>query len=91
MEDLEKTINDLIDIEANMIFYKHPESAKTVRKAIELLKERAPRKVKDIRNIAGMCLCGKCPSCGEVISNRLNSNFCGYCGDRLDWEEGEQE
>ena len=43
MADLEKTINDLVDIEANMTFYKHPESAKMVRDAIELLKEQQPR------------------------------------------------
>ena len=40
MADLDKTINDLVDIEANMTFYKHPESAKVVRDAIELLKEQ---------------------------------------------------
>ena len=43
MADLDKTINDLADIEANMTFYKHPESAKVVRDAIELLKEKKPR------------------------------------------------
>lgn len=37
--DMEKTINDLEEIEENMTFYKHPESAKVVRDAIELLKE----------------------------------------------------
>lgn len=40
MADLEKTINDLVKIEANMTFYKHPESAKVVMDAIELLKEQ---------------------------------------------------
>lgn len=43
MADLEKTINDLVEIEANMTFYKHPESAKVVRDAIERLKEQQPR------------------------------------------------
>ena len=43
MADLDKTISDLVEIEANMTFYKHPESAKVVRDAIELLKEQQPR------------------------------------------------
>ena len=43
MADLDKTINDLEEIELNMTFYKHPESAKVVRDALELLKEQQPR------------------------------------------------
>lgn len=43
MADLDKTINDLEEIELNMTFYKHPESAKVVRDAIELLKEQQPK------------------------------------------------
>ena len=38
--DLEKTINDLVEIEENMTFYKHLEAAKVVSDAIGLLKEQ---------------------------------------------------
>lgn len=40
MDKLNETISNLQDIEANMTFYKHHESAKVVRDAIELLKEQ---------------------------------------------------
>ena len=43
MAELNETISSLQDIEANMTFYKHPESAKVVRDAIELLKEQQPK------------------------------------------------
>ena len=47
MDKLNETISNLQDIEANMTFYKHPESAKVVRDALELLKEKQPKKGKD--------------------------------------------
>lgn len=57
----------------------------------ELLKERKPRKVKNIRNVTNICFYGDCPSCGGRIYNTLNPNFCGRCGERIDWEDGETE
>ena len=59
--------------------------------AIELLKERKPRKVKNIRKVTNICFCGDCPSCGGRIYNTLNPNFCGHCGDRIDWKDGDGE
>ena len=57
---------------------------------LELLKEKQPRKVQNIRKVTDICLCGECPSCGKRVFTSANQNFCGHCGDRLTWKDGEQ-
>ena len=103
MADLDKTINDLIEIEANMTFYKHPESAKVVRDAIELLKEKQPRKPH--YTILRYLVCGKevavtHPECPRCVENGFylwdaevekNQAFCKRCGQALDWKDGDGE
>ena len=29
---------------------------------------------------------GKCPTCGVIFVDRL-TNYCGHCGQKLDWSE----
>ena len=66
------------------------DAIEVMEESLELLKERLPRKVKNIRDLADL-LIGQCPSCGEKLNNEVNPNFCGFCGDRITWEEGEQD
>lgn len=67
------------------------DSVKLCRDCFELLKEQQPRKVQNIRKVTDICLCGECPSCGKRVFTSTNQNFCGHCGDRLTWKDGEQE
>lgn len=32
---------------------------------------------------------GQCPSCGELISSVWNKEYCGDCGQKLDWSDEE--
>ena len=57
---------------------------------IELLKEKQPKKVKDFQYLADLFV-GKCPSCGEELNNEVYPAFCGFCGQRISWKDGEQE
>lgn len=56
----------------------------------ELLKEKQPKKVKDFQYLADLFI-GKCPSCGEELNNEVYPAFCGFCGQRISWKDGEQE
>ena len=58
--------------------------------AIELLKEKQPKKVKDFQYLADLFV-GKCPSCGEELNNEVYPAFCGFCGQRISWKAGEHE
>lgn len=58
--------------------------------ALELLKERQPYKVKNIKNVSGWII-GECPSCGSSLHKEFSPNFCGHCGDAIDWEEVRNE
>lgn len=64
-----------------------------LRDALELLKEQKPMKVKDFSILIGSPTryFGVCPSCGERLEKRDSPNFCGHCGDRITWKDGEQE
>lgn len=95
MADLEKTINDLVEIEANMTFYKHPESAKVVRDAIELLKEyQKTVHCKDCKwswclnpnDESPFYVCRHPTLCNMRMSHEGN----WYCGDG-ELKDGEQE
>lgn len=34
---------------------------------------------------------GACPSCGETVTGNWNGQYCGHCGQKLDWEEQANE
>ena len=59
-------------------------------KGLELLKEQHPRTVKNVHYFGDVAL-GDCPSCGDRVVKASCPNFCGKCGDRIDWKDGEQE
>ena len=62
-----------------------------INNALELLKEQQPRAVKNVHYFGDVAL-GDCPSCGDRVAKASCPNFCGKCGDRIDWTKaGEQE
>lgn len=51
-----------------------------------LLKARERDEPKEVVEIAVGTICYyTCPMCGDVLY--LNQNYCGYCGQKLDWGE----
>ena len=55
-----------------------------------LINDKPPKKVKDFQYLADLFV-GKCPSCGEELNNEVYPAFCGFCGQRISWKDGEQE
>ena len=90
MNELDITISDLNDISEILDNNGYGGWCKTIDKAVELLKEKQPKKVKDFQYLADLFV-GKCPSCGEELNNEVYPAFCGFCGQRISWKDGEQE
>lgn len=102
MEDIEKVLKILPDVSEMLYQMYKDETDKesisvrydqylAVDDAIELLKERQPYKVKNIKNVSGWII-GECPSCGSSLHKEFSPNFCGNCGDAIDWsKDGEQK
>ena len=55
-----------------------------------LINDKQPRAVKNVHDFGEVVL-GDCPSCGDRVVKASCQNFCGKCGDRIDWKDGEQE
>lgn len=64
----------------------------------EVLKQ-IPREVVDIHksvNVEEMELYGAdarfgiCPACGELVCSVWNECYCGDCGQKLDWNDGQE-
>ena len=51
--------------------------------AILALEKQIPKKPLEETKFYGN---GKCPSCGAVFMDK-STNYCGNCGQALDWEE----
>lgn len=57
--------------------------------AISALEKQIPKKVlnrQELKDFHGRCyrLRGNCPECTSIV---LQSNFCEWCGQKLDWVE----
>ena len=52
---------------------------------IKALEKQIPKKMKDIDEYEEDELCGYCPQCNKLQSNLWNENFCGVCGQAIDW------
>lgn len=57
--------------------------------AISALEKQIPKKVlnrQELKDFYGRCyrLRGNCPECTSIV---LQSNFCEWCGQKLDWVE----
>ena len=92
MDKLEQTIKD---IELGLRIAKGTDcglfktSVKSAEQILELLKEKQPRAVKNVHYFGDIAL-GDCPSCGDRVLKASCPNFCGKCGDRIDWtKDGE--
>lgn len=57
--------------------------------AISALEKQIPKKMNDIDEYEENELCGYCPQCNKLQSNLWNKNFCGDCGQAIDWSEEE--
>ena len=58
-------------------------------KAISALEKQVPKKIfnrQELKDFHGRCyrLRGNCPECTSVV---LQSSFCEWCGQKLDWVE----
>ena len=63
--------------------------------AIEALEKQIPKKVKyKNRHGQGYDIYNKdyynCPSCGRRLRNKQKDNYCGRCGQAIDWSEEER-
>lgn len=77
MAELRKLLDDLESLETNMIFYKHKLEAKTIRDAIERLKEQH----KKGHWIDGGDPCEwACSVCRYRVARHNNTPFCPNCG-----------
>ena len=68
-----------------------------VADALDLLKEKQPKKVVyDINGFTHLPV-SFCPSCGEGVNmyaygrSDLKQTHCPYCGQALDWKDGDGE
>lgn len=83
---IQKAINELVDYVAEND--KLTISFETVTMAIAALEKQIPKKMNDIDEYEEDELCGYCPQCNKLQSNLWNENFCGDCGQAIDWGEG---
>lgn len=58
---------------------------KSLDMGIKALEKQIPKKMKDIDEYEEDELCGYCPQCNKLQSNLWNENFCGVCGQAIDW------
>ena len=58
---------------------------KSLEMAIAALEKQIPKKMNDIDEYEEDELCGYCPQCNKLQSNLWNENFCGVCGQAIDW------
>ena len=61
-------------------------TSELAKDAIALLKEQKAKTV-DIFYNNGSCKDGKCPTCHMVVSDTLYPKYCGYCGQKLNWND----
>ena len=68
---------------------------KTIEEAVELLKEQQPKKVVYIINPWTKLPVSNCPCCGERVDRTAygrydkEQKYCPYCGQAIDWKDGE--
>lgn len=55
--------------------------------ALEAIEKQIPEKLLPEQRYYGI---GKCPRCGVVFTDD-STNYCGNCGQAIDWEEGEAD
>ncbi len=60
--------------------YKQLGTLEEVREAVEKQKKKKPR---------ASNRCYVCPRCGLVTSLKIKHNYCGACGQHIDWREEE--
>ena len=77
---IEEAIKDIKRIYSSVV-------GKSLEMAIKALEKQIPKKMNDIDEYEGDELCGFCPRCNKLQSNLLSKNFCGDCGQRIDWSE----
>lgn len=59
---------------------------RSIRTLDELVDKATPKKIEEpLRLEQG--LCGECPRCTAFVQN---SNYCGHCGQKLDWSENDE-
>ena len=68
----------------------------SIRIAIEALEKQVPKKVKyKNRHGQGYDIYNKdyynCPSCGRRLRNKQKDNYCGRCGQAIDWSDADAD
>lgn len=64
-----------------------------INAAIDAIEKQMPKKPKNIRSSNDYRLAehnifdGDCPVCGERITGNYYGEFCGCCGQAIDWSE----
>lgn len=63
----------------------------SIAMAIDALEKQIPNKPqnKEPSDSTNVFFTGECPSCGILISQCCSDTYCMWCGQKLDWGEGE--
>lgn len=60
--------------------------------AISALEKQQPRKARNTKLASGKLgdngiMKGECPCCGETVTGNWYGEYCGCCGQKIDWRE----
>lgn len=80
---LDMFLHKQCDLERTKFAYEQAEVWHAVKIARGALKKQIPKKLKPYKGFVGECC-----NCGVVFLDK-NTNYCGNCGQRLDWSEEE--
>lgn len=79
-----KAIEELKELQEECI---HEEGYQTLDIAIKALEKQIPKKPKVMdTTLAGEKFWWYCGHCGASRHTGSKSNYCGYCGGKVDWE-----
>lgn len=89
---INEAIEILKEIRANCEFNQYDEQRDAVIMAIAALEKLEGKKPKDTKFAYGKLgdwgiKAGNCPVCGESVIGNTYGEYCGCCGQKLDWGE----
>lgn len=72
--------------EVGNIIFQIPEDERIIDTLIEALEKQVAKKVKNKKESDFFGYTAHCPNCKITIVSSFNSNGCGHCGQKLNWD-----